>query len=122
MALGRASSCSASSGTVRSSCPSRLSSASLLAPRAHAKRKASSSRAATWAVCVLVAATPISRPARVNSTWSASRVAWLPMMLVSASTGEPASRASRMAASVSAVSPDWVMPITRVSGSNTGSR
>ena len=81
-----------------------------------------SRRAATWLVCVLVAATPISRPARVYRTKSASRVAWLPMMLVSASTGEPASRASRMAASVSAVSPDCVMPMTSVSGSNTGWR
>jgi len=61
-------------------------------------------------------------PARVKKTKSASRVAWLPMMLVRASTGEPAARARRIAASVSAVSPDCVMPITRVSGSKTGSR
>ena len=49
-------------------------------------------------------------------TPSASRVAWLPRMFVIASTVAPRSRASRMAASVSAVSPDWEMPITRSSG------
>ena len=42
-----------------------LSSGSVMEPRAHASRSAMSSRAATWLVCVLVAATPISRPARV---------------------------------------------------------
>ena len=78
--------------------------------------------AATWATKVLVAATPISRPARVNRTPSASRVAWLPMMFVTASTFAPFSRARRMAASVSAVSPDWEMPITRSRSSITGSR
>ncbi len=77
---------------------------------------------ATWATNVLVAATPISRPARVKSTPSESRVAWLPMTFVTASTLAPRSRASRMAARVSAVSPDWVMPITRSCSSNTGLR
>jgi hypothetical protein len=70
----------------------------------------------------LVAATPISSPARVNSTPSASRVAWLPMTLVIASTFAPFSRASRIAASVSAVSPDCEIPITRSRSSTTGSR
>src|SRR5450759_448274 len=64
-AVSRSSSCWTSSGTARSSWPSRLSSSSALTPRAQARRRVSSSRAATWAVCVLVAATPISRPARV---------------------------------------------------------
>ena len=77
---------------------------------------------ATWATNVFVAATPISSPARVNSTPSESRVAWLPMMLVTASTFAPRSRASRIAASVSAVSPDWEMPITRSRSSSTGLR
>ena len=71
---------------------------------------------------VLVAATPISRPARVNSTPSASRVAWEPITLVTASTRAPRSRAIRIAASVSAVSPDWVMPITRSPVPITGLR
>ena len=78
--------------------------------------------AATWDTNVLVAATPISSPARVYSTPSASRVAWLPMMLVTAMTLAPFSRASRMAARVSSVSPDWVMPMTRSRSSITGSR
>ena len=78
--------------------------------------------AATCATKVFVAATPISRPARVNSTPSESRVAWLPWMLVIASTVAPRSRASRMAASVSAVSPDCEIPITRSRSSSTGFR
>ena len=78
--------------------------------------------AATWLTKVLVAATPISVPARVNRTASESRVAWLPMTFVSARTVAPFSRASRIAASVSAVSPDWVMPMTRSSEETTGSR
>ena len=52
---------------------------------------------------------------------SASRVAWLPMMLVIASTRAPWPRACLMAASVSAVSPDWEMPTTSVVGDSTGS-
>ena len=71
---------------------------------------------------VFVAATPISRPARVYSTPSASRVACEPMTFVTASTVAPRSRASRIAASVSAVSPDWVMPMTRSPGPTTGLR
>jgi hypothetical protein len=78
--------------------------------------------AATWQTNVLVAATPISSPARVNNTPSASRVAWEPMTLVIASTFAPRSRARRMAASVSAVSPDWEMPMTRSPSPTTGSR
>ena len=78
--------------------------------------------AATWATNVFVAATPISSPARVYSTPSASRVAWLPMTLVMARTLAPFSRASRIAARVSGVSPDWVMPTTRSRSSTTGSR
>ena len=78
--------------------------------------------AATWLTKVLVAATPISSPARVKRTASESRVAWLPMMFVSARTLAPFSRARRIAARVSAVSPDWVMPMTRSSSFTTGSR
>ena len=39
-----------------------------------------------------------------------------------ASTVAPRSRAMRIAASVSAVSPDWVMPITRSPAPTTGLR
>ena len=77
---------------------------------------------ATWQTNVFVAATPISSPARVKSTPSASRVACEPMTLVTASTCAPRSRASRIAASVSAVSPDWEMPMTRSPSPTTGSR
>ena len=77
---------------------------------------------ATWQTNVFVAATPISRPARVKSTPSASRVACEPMMFVTASTVAPRSRARRIAASVSAVSPDCVMPMTRSPGPTTGLR
>ncbi len=51
-------------------------------PRACASQRPSRYIAATWLVKVFVAATPISSPARVNSTESASRVAWLPITLV----------------------------------------
>ena len=77
---------------------------------------------AAWATNVFVAATLISIPARVKRTPSASRVAWLPITFVSASTRAPRERASRIAASVSAVSPDWVIPITRSRSSTTGLR
>ena len=77
---------------------------------------------ATWQTKVFVAATETSSPARVNSTPSASRVACDPMMFVMARTRAPASRAIRIAARVSAVSPDCVMPMTRSPGPTTGLR
>ena len=76
----------------------------------------------TCATNVFVAATPISIPARVNSTASASRVAWLPAALVTATTAAPLARASRIAARVSAVSPDCVIASTSVPGAMIGSR
>ena len=81
-------------------------------PRSSARRSASRYIAATWQTNVFVAATPTSRPARVYSTPSASRVACEPTTFVQASTFAPRSCASRIAASVSAVSPDCVMPMT----------
>ena len=60
--------------------------------------------------------------ARVKITPSESRVAWLPITLVTASTLAPDWRARRIAASVSAVSPDWVMPITRSFSLKSGLR
>ena len=71
---------------------------------------------------VFVAATPISMPARVYSTESTSRVICVPIMFVIASVWARDSRASRIAASVSAVSPDCVIPITSVSLDRTGFR
>ena len=81
-----------------------------------------SDSSATCAVNVFDAATPISRPARVYSTASTSRVTCVPSWFVIARVRAPCSRASRIAAIVSAVSPDWVMPITSVSFESTGLR
>ena len=55
-------------------------------------------------------------------TESTSRVICVPIMFVMASVRARDSRASRIAASVSAVSPDWVMPMTSVSLESTGLR
>ena len=124
MAAGAARTCSLVAASISSilcgsvfiSAISSASRSGVSFPRASAIHRPSRYMAATWLVKVFVAATPISSPARVRSTESASRVAWLPCMLVSATTCAPRSRASRIAASVSAVSPDCVMPITRSSG------
>ena len=61
------------------------------------------------AVNALVEATPISGPACVRIVPAASRVIIEPMTLQIASVGEPLCFASRCAAIVSAVSPDWLM-------------
>ncbi len=58
----------------------------------------------------------------MKSTPSASRVACEPTMLVTATTWAPAARATRIAARVSAVSPDWLMATHSVPGPITGSR
>ena len=113
---------SMSEGTRLNCLRMRMRVSGFMVPRSSASRSASRYITATCETKVLVAATPISIPARVSSTPSASRVACEPTMLVIASTRAPRSRASRIAASVSAVSPDWVMPITRSPGPTTGSR
>ena len=56
------------------------------------------------------------------STESQSRVAWLPITFVTASTCAPCARASFMAAIVSIVSPDCETAITSVRSSITGRR
>ena len=43
-----------------------------------------------------------------------------PTVFVTAMTGQPRSRASRVGAIVSAVSPDWVTAMTRVRSSSGG--
>ena len=78
--------------------------------------------AVSWAVKALVEATPISSPARVYSTPSASRAIELPTTLQMATTREPWSLAARKAASVSAVSPDCEMGTVRTRPSSTGRR
>ena len=92
------------------------------APRASAIFNARSVTAASWVVNVLVAATPISSPARVYSTPSASRASELPTMLLMANTRVPSVRTRRVAASVSAVSPDWDMGTASRPDSATGWR
>ena len=70
----------------------------------------------------MLLATAISGPARMYSTSSASRDNVLPTTFVTARTREPRARASRTAARVSAVSPDWLIAMARVSGVISGSR
>ena len=70
----------------------------------------------------LVDATPISGPACVYTVPSVSRVAMLPTTLQIAMLRAPFFFASRSAASVSAVSPDWVMTIASVFSETIGSR
>ena len=66
------------------------------------------------------AATAISGPACRNMTASASRVIAEPTVLVTATMGLPSSRARRVGAIVSAVSPDCVTAITSVFASRGG--
>ncbi len=76
----------------------------------------------TDAVNVFVLQTPISRPQRVYTTPSATRVAWLPTTLQMVIWGDPLPRASSIAARVSTVSPDWPTETTRVSGPSMAPR
>ena len=89
-------------------------------PRSLAIAAASTIRVVTCVTNVLEAATAISGPACRNSTASASRVMAEPTVLVTATTGQPRSRASRVGAIVSAVSPDWVTAMTSVFASSGG--
>ena len=75
---------------------------------------------ATWVVKVFEAATAISGPACRKRTASASRVIAEPTVFVTATIGQPCSRAWRVGAIVSAVSPDWVTAITSVVASSGG--
>src|SRR5208283_3960942 len=72
-------------------------------------------RTASWATNDLVAATLISGPARIKSVASAILLAELPRTLVMVRVRQLCIRACLSAVSVSAVSPDWVIPITRPS-------
>ena len=74
----------------------------------------------SWQVKALVEATPISGPAWVRMVPLASRVIIEPTTLQIASVFEPFCLASRWAASVSAVSPDWLMQMTSVRSSTIG--
>ena len=67
-------------------------------------------------------ATAISGPAQVYSTSSASRAMEEPTTFTTASVRPPRRLASRMAAMVSSVSPDWLMTMTRDFSSTSGSQ
>ena len=69
----------------------------------------------------MLVATAISGPAQVYSTSSASRAMELPTTLTMASVRAPRRLASRMAAMVSRVSPDWLITTTRLCSSTSGS-
>jgi hypothetical protein len=71
-------------------------------------------RAATCEVNAFVEATPISSPARVYNTESASRAAVLPTTLQIVRVFAFLDFASLCAARVSAVSPDWVIEMKRL--------
>ena len=113
---------SSSAGIPRSSSAIRRWESTSSSPRLSARWSARSRPHAIWATKVLVAATPISGPACMWITPSASRESALPTTLVMATTVAPLRRASRTAARVSAVSPDWLMATTRVRSSTRGSR
>ena len=81
---------------------------------------ASTMSVVTWVTNVFEAATAISGPAWRNITASASRVIAEPTVFVTATIGQPCSRAQRVGAIVSAVSPDWVTATTSVFASSGG--
>ena len=70
----------------------------------------------------MVVATEISGPAQVYNTSSLSEAIELPTTLTMDRTRAPRFFASRKAARVSAVSPDWLMISTSVLESTIGSR
>ena len=75
---------------------------------------------AIWVEYALVVATAISGPAQVYSTSSDSRAMELPTTLTMDRILAPRRLASRRAAMVSRVSPDWLMVTTRVFSSTMG--
>ena len=99
---------------------SRYSSVSMV-PSRRAKYSPNRLSTASWVLYALVVATAISGPAQVYSTTSDSRAMEEPTTLTMASTLAPRRLASRMAAMVSRVSPDWLMTTTRVCSSTMGS-
>ena len=93
-----------------------------IAPRTCARYSATRCSAAICVANVFVAATPISGPACVYITASASRASDEPIVFVIAITFEPCRDACRAASSVSIVSPDWHTASVSVFGPSTGSR
>jgi hypothetical protein len=83
---------------------------------------ASAAITASWQVKALVEATPISGPAWVDRSRSTSRAIELVGTLMMPAVVTPFAFMCRSAASVSAVSPDWLTTTPSVFGSRTGSR
>ncbi len=80
------------------------------------RSRASRVRMVSWEMKILVEATPISGPAWLYMPASVSLEMELPTTLTIPRSRAPFRRASRMAANVSAVSPDWLIPIMKVFG------
>src|SRR5665648_74020 len=85
-----------------------------------AQCNANSINATIWVVNVLVAATPISGPALVYNAPSVTWVMLLPTTFTIARVLQPYELTPRTAASVSAVSPDWVIAIVAMDPYMTG--
>jgi hypothetical protein len=79
-------------------------------------------RSTSGAVKALVEATPISGPVCIEMKPSAMRMACEPIALTIDHSTAPFLRPSSIAASVSAVSPDWLIASTTVFSSTIGSR
>ena len=101
------------SGSFRKSLRYELTSWLVISPRTCANLMASRYSAISCALYALVVATAISGPAQVYMTLSASRAIELPTTLTMPRVLTPLSLASRSAARESAVSPDWLMMMTR---------
>ena len=96
--------------------------ASSIWPLARANATAKHSKTVNCAVKALVLATPISGPARVGKTASASRAIVLLGTLTSPMVCSPQAAAWRMAISVSRLSPDCEIAIAVLYGAVAGWR
>ena len=70
-------------------------------------------RAANWAVTVLVAGIASSGPAAVSSSRPTASASGLCVSLLMPRTRAPASRMSRQVLTISGVAPDWLSATTR---------
>ena len=109
-------------GTSVTAVASAASWARSMAPRALAVAITKQASVASWQVKALVEATPISGPAWVMSTVSASRDRVLSAALTMPSRCWPRALQKRSAARVSAVSPDCEMKSASPPSSRGGSR
>ena len=84
-----------------------------------AKSKVKSAMTTNWLVKAFVEQTPISGPAQENTSISLASYCRA-RYIAYGQDFSPLALSSRMAAIVSAVSPDWLMAITKVLESTTG--